>query len=90
MLSHRLTVQVQVNQVSCRFLIVRNEIAHQNVENVIIDGNSLFEARHRETVLNLFRNFYSFLHTTVDSPAHTPVNKKAAPDMSEAALTLFS
>jgi len=48
MLSHRLTVQVQINQVSRRFLIVRNQIAHQNVENVIVDGNGLFEAGHRE------------------------------------------
>jgi hypothetical protein len=29
-------------------LIVPDQIAHQDVENVIVDGNGLFEARHRD------------------------------------------
>ena len=29
-------------------LIVTDQIAHQDVENVVVDGNGLFEARHGE------------------------------------------
>jgi hypothetical protein len=30
-------------------LIVPDQIAHQDVENVVVDGNGLFEARHGES-----------------------------------------
>jgi hypothetical protein len=29
-------------------LIVPDQIAHQDVENIVVDGNGLFEARHRK------------------------------------------
>ena len=41
-----LAVKVQINQIGGRLLIVTDQIAHQDVENVIVDGNGLFEARH--------------------------------------------
>ena len=45
-LPHRLAVKVQVNQICSGLLIVPDQIAHQDVENVVVDGNGLFEARH--------------------------------------------
>lgn len=44
--AHCLAVKVQINHISSRFLVVCDQIAHQDVEDVIIDGNGLFEARH--------------------------------------------
>ena len=48
--SGRLTVKVQVNHKRGRLLIVADQIAHQHVENVIVDGNGLSETRHRKTM----------------------------------------
>ena len=42
-----LAVKVQVNHKRGRFLIVPDQITHQNIENVIVDGNGAFETRHR-------------------------------------------
>ena len=39
---------MQINQIGGRFSIVPDQIAHQHVEHVIVDGNTLFETRHRE------------------------------------------
>jgi hypothetical protein len=47
-LSRGLSVKKEINQIRRRLLIVPDQIAHQDVENVIVDGNGLFEARHRE------------------------------------------
>ena len=48
-----LAVKIQINQVSGWLLIVPDQIAHQDVENVIVDGNGLAKsghtASHRET-----------------------------------------
>lgn len=41
-----LAVKIEINQVRGRLLIVPDQIAHQDIENVVVDGNSLFEARH--------------------------------------------
>jgi hypothetical protein len=46
--SHCLAVQVQINQISRGLLVVPDQIAHQHVKHVIVDGNGLFEARHSE------------------------------------------
>jgi hypothetical protein len=46
--SRSLTVEVQVNDERGRLLIVPDQIAHQHIENVIVDGNGLSETRHRE------------------------------------------
>ena len=43
-----LAVEVQVNHERGGLLIVPDQIAHQHIENVIIDGNALSETRHRE------------------------------------------
>lgn len=40
-----LAVKVEINEIRRRFLIVANQIAHQHIEDVIINGNSLFKAR---------------------------------------------
>lgn len=37
---------MQINQISGWFLIVPNQIAHQNVENVIVDGNGFAKSGH--------------------------------------------
>jgi hypothetical protein len=44
--SRSLTVEVQVNHERGRLLIVPDQIAHQHIENVIVDGNGAFEPRH--------------------------------------------
>ena len=41
-----LSVKIQINQISGWLLIVPDQIAHQDVENVVVDGNGLFKARH--------------------------------------------
>jgi len=41
-----MAVKIEVNQISCGLLVVPNQIAHQNVENIIIDGNGLFKPGH--------------------------------------------
>ena len=46
--SRSLTIEVQVNHERSRLLIVPDQIAHQHVENVIVDGNGAFEARHNQ------------------------------------------
>ncbi len=47
-ISCRLAVQMQINEIGGWFLIVADQITHQNIEHVIVDGNALFEAGHRE------------------------------------------
>lgn len=39
-------IKIDIDQKSGWLLIVSDQIAHQDVENVIVDGNGLFEARH--------------------------------------------
>ena len=41
-----LPVKIEIDEISRRSLVVPNEIAHQDVENVIVESNGLFEARH--------------------------------------------
>jgi len=50
-----LGVKVQINEIRRRFLIVANQIAHQHIEDVIINGNRLFKARiaKRQVTSNL-------------------------------------
>ena len=43
-----LAVKVQVNHKGGRLLIVPDQIAHQHIQYVIVDGNGVFETRHRE------------------------------------------
>jgi hypothetical protein len=44
-----LAVKIEINEISRWSLVVSNEIAHQDVQNVILDGNGLFEASHGKT-----------------------------------------
>jgi len=46
--SRSLAVEVQVNHKRSRLLIVSNQIAHQNIQNVIVDGNVLSKTRHNQ------------------------------------------
>ena len=43
-----LAVKVQVNHERGGLLIVSDQIAHQHIQDVIVDGNGLSETRHRE------------------------------------------
>jgi hypothetical protein len=40
-----LGVKVEINKIRRRFLIVANQIAHQHIDDVIINGDRLFKAR---------------------------------------------
>jgi len=42
-----LAIKVQINQISGGFLIVADQISHQDVENVVVDGNGSFETGHK-------------------------------------------
>ena len=42
----RAAVEVKINKVGGRLAIVADDVAHQNVEDVVVDGNGLAEARH--------------------------------------------
>jgi len=43
-----LAIKVEVNHKRGRLLIVPDQIAHQHIEHVIVDGNGLSETRHQE------------------------------------------
>ena len=43
-----LAVKVQVNHKRGRLLIVPDQIAHKHIQHVIVNGNGVFETRHRE------------------------------------------
>jgi len=43
-----LAIKMQVNYKRGRLLIVPDQIAHQHIEHVIVDGNGAFETRHSE------------------------------------------
>ena len=43
-----LAVKVQVNEIRSRVLVVPNQIAHEHIQHVIVDGNGAFETRHKE------------------------------------------
>ena len=45
---HCLTIKVEVDQKSGRLLIVTNQIAHQHVDDVIVNWNGLFKAGVRK------------------------------------------
>jgi hypothetical protein len=41
-----LTVKTKINQISGRLSIVANEVAHKNLDDVIVDGDFFPKARH--------------------------------------------
>ena len=41
-----LAVKMQINHKRSGLLIVPNQIAHEHIENVIVDANGSFETRH--------------------------------------------
>ena len=47
-ISYGMAVKMQVNDERCRFLIVPDQVAHQHVQHVIVNGDGSFETRHRE------------------------------------------
>ena len=44
--SRGLAVKMQINHKRGRLLIVPDQIAHEHIEDVIVDGNGAFETRH--------------------------------------------
>jgi len=44
--SDGLPVEIEINKISGRLLIVPYNVTHQHIENVVVDGNGLFETRH--------------------------------------------
>src|SRR5438874_1441047 len=38
--------KMKINEICRRLAIVADDVAHQNVEDVIVDGNGLAESRH--------------------------------------------
>jgi hypothetical protein len=46
--SGSLAVKVQVNDIRGWLLIVPDQIAHQHIQNVIVDGNGLSKTRHNQ------------------------------------------
>ena len=41
-----LAVEMQINQIGGGLLIVSDQVAHQHVKNVVVNGNGFFKARH--------------------------------------------
>jgi hypothetical protein len=39
---------MEISKVGGRLLIVRDQVAHQHVEDVVVNGNGSFEARHKK------------------------------------------
>ena len=55
-----LAVEMQINKVSGRLLIVSDKITHQDIEHVIIDRND-FKARHDVNLTTIPINGQHFL-----------------------------
>lgn len=45
-LSHGLAIKININQIGGWMLIVADQIAHQHIDHVIVDGNGSFETGH--------------------------------------------
>ena len=45
-LPHRLAIKININQIGGWMLIVSDQIAHQHIDHVIVDGNGSFETGH--------------------------------------------
>ena len=54
MLAGGASQKIKINEEGGRLLIVPDDIAHEHVENVIIDRNGSVKARHRR-ILKLYR-----------------------------------
>jgi len=50
LLPRGLAVKVQINQIGGRLLIVTDQIAHQDVENVVVDGNDFAKSGHGTSI----------------------------------------
>jgi hypothetical protein len=44
-----LTVEPEINEIRGRLAIVPDDVAHQDVENVVVDRNNFAETRHAES-----------------------------------------
>ena len=47
--------KIKIDEECCRFLIVSDNIAHQHVQDVIIDRHDLTKARHKIALWMLYR-----------------------------------
>ena len=45
-IARSLTVEMQIDEVSRRLLIVSDKVAHHDIEHIVVDRNYRFEARH--------------------------------------------
>ena len=45
-LPHGLAIKININQIGGWMLIVADQIAHQHIDHVIVDGNGSFETGH--------------------------------------------
>jgi hypothetical protein len=45
-----LAVEIQINQIRSWLLIVPDEIAHQDVENIVVDGNGFAKSGHNTSI----------------------------------------
>ena len=63
-----LAVKMQINHKRGRLLIVPDQIAHEHIEHVIVDGNGSFETRHHE------KDEVRRQKQEVNSSAATPIN----------------
>jgi hypothetical protein len=41
-----LAVEIEENQIRCGFLIVTDQITHEDIEDIIVDRNADFGSRH--------------------------------------------
>jgi hypothetical protein len=48
-------IKVQINDKGGWFLVVSDQIAHKDIEHVVIDGNSLSKTGHRESITEELR-----------------------------------
>ena len=60
------TVEIKIDKIRGRLLIVPNQIAHQNVENIIVDWNDCLETRHDVDLTAIPLNGQQFLRQSID------------------------
>ena len=58
--------KIKINEEGGRLLIVPDDIAHEHVENIIVDWNSSVKARHPRTLSAIPINGHRFLDSRAD------------------------
>jgi hypothetical protein len=47
-LPRRPTIEINIYEIRCRLAVVADEVAHENIEDVIVDRDPLVKSGHRE------------------------------------------